>query len=291
MADHSLPTTASTYTNFVTELDQRFDDLALGLDPAFTSATSIPDKALRFSSSAGKWQRWDGGAWVDAAATYAISISGNAGTVTNGVYTSGTYADPAWITSLAGSKITGNISGNAGTATTLATARTINGVSFNGSANISVNTVNSITFNNAGTGASSGATFNGGSAATVSYNTIGAAASNGANASGTWNINISGNAATATTLSATLAVNRGGTGLASAGTAGHVLRSDGTGFYTSPVSAATGGGLDEVFLETGQTVTTSYTITTGRNAVTPGPITIADGATVTIPADSNWVIV
>ena len=35
------------------------------------------------------------------------SINGNAGSVTNGVYTTVSYADPAWITSLAGSKITG----------------------------------------------------------------------------------------------------------------------------------------------------------------------------------------
>jgi hypothetical protein len=40
-----------------------------------------------------------------------ISIDGNAGTVTNGVYTTGSYADPTWITSLAGSKITGTIDG------------------------------------------------------------------------------------------------------------------------------------------------------------------------------------
>jgi hypothetical protein len=33
------------------------------------------------------------------------SISGNAGTVTNGVYTNGSYADPAWITSLSKSKV------------------------------------------------------------------------------------------------------------------------------------------------------------------------------------------
>jgi len=39
------------------------------------------------------------------------NTSGNAGTVTNGVYTTGSYADPTWITSLAGSKITGTISG------------------------------------------------------------------------------------------------------------------------------------------------------------------------------------
>ena len=36
-------------------------------------------------------------------------VSGNAGTVTNGVYTTGTYADPAWITSLDGGKLTGTV--------------------------------------------------------------------------------------------------------------------------------------------------------------------------------------
>jgi hypothetical protein len=39
------------------------------------------------------------------------SCTGNAATVTNGVYTTGSYADPTWITSLAGSKISGTIDG------------------------------------------------------------------------------------------------------------------------------------------------------------------------------------
>jgi hypothetical protein len=39
-------------------------------------------------------------------------VSGNAGTVTNGVYTTGSYADPTWISSLASSKITGTIHAN-----------------------------------------------------------------------------------------------------------------------------------------------------------------------------------
>jgi hypothetical protein len=34
------------------------------------------------------------------------SVSGNAGTVTNGVVTSGSYSNPSWITALAGSKVT-----------------------------------------------------------------------------------------------------------------------------------------------------------------------------------------
>jgi len=37
-------------------------------------------------------------------------LQGNADTVTNGVYTSGTYSNPSWLTSIDGSKITGTIS-------------------------------------------------------------------------------------------------------------------------------------------------------------------------------------
>jgi hypothetical protein len=59
-----------------------------------------------------------------------INISGNAATVTNGVYNSGSYADPSWITSLSPGKLTSgtaniNISGNAVTATTATTANSV----------------------------------------------------------------------------------------------------------------------------------------------------------------------
>lgn len=97
--------------------------------------------------------------------------------------------------------ITANLTGNASTATTFQTARTINGISFNGSANITVtaDTTNALTFNNGGAGAISGSTFNGSSAVTVSYNTVGAPSTGGANATGNWGINITGSAATLTT--------------------------------------------------------------------------------------------
>jgi hypothetical protein len=198
MANHLQPTITSTYANFVTEMDARFDDLAVGLDPAVTTATNVPTNSIRWSGASNKWQKYNGSAWNDLAATYAIAISGNAGTVTNGVYTNATYANPAFITSLAGSKITGDIGGNAGSATQLATSRNINGVPFNGSAAISVNLNNGVTFNNAGTGSGSGASFTGGSAVTVSYNTIGAPSTSGVGATGSWGISISGNAATVT---------------------------------------------------------------------------------------------
>ncbi len=198
MADHLKPTLTSTYSNFVSEMDARFDDLAVGLDPAVTTVTNPPTNSVRWSSAANKWQKFNGTAWNDLASIFAIPISGNAGTVTNGVYTTGSYANPAWITSLAGSKITGDIAGNAGSATKLATARNINGVAFDGTSAISINTNNSVTFNNTGSGVASGGTFNGSGAVTVSYNTIGAPSTTGANASGTWGISITGNAATVT---------------------------------------------------------------------------------------------
>lgn len=207
MANHSLPTLTSTYTNFVSELDGRLDDLAVGLDPAVTTATNVPTNSIRWSSASNLWQKFNGTSWVNLTTTYAIAISGNAGT-----------------------------------ATTLATARTINGVSFNGSANISVNLNNSVTFNNGGAGAASGSTFNGSGALTVSYNTVGAPSTTGTNASGSWGINITGNAATATSAtSATAATNLAGgstgtlpyqsaagtTAQLAAGTSGQVLRSNG----------------------------------------------------------------
>jgi len=53
---------------------------------------------------------------------------------------------------------------------------------------------------------------------------------------------------------------------------------------------ATGGGPDEVFVENGVTVTTNYTLSTGKNAESVGPITVNSGITVTIPSTQRWVI-
>jgi hypothetical protein len=54
---------------------------------------------------------------------------------------------------------------------------------------------------------------------------------------------------------------------------------------------ATGGGADTVFLENSNTVTTNYTLSTGKNAVSAGPVTINAGITVTVPSGASWVIV
>lgn len=53
---------------------------------------------------------------------------------------------------------------------------------------------------------------------------------------------------------------------------------------------ATGGGADAVFVENDQAVTTNYTITSNKNAMSSGPITINSGVTVTVPTGSRWVV-
>ena len=54
---------------------------------------------------------------------------------------------------------------------------------------------------------------------------------------------------------------------------------------------ASGAGINQVFFENDLTVTGDYTIPTGKNAGTFGPITIDSGVTVTVPDDSVWSIV
>lgn len=54
---------------------------------------------------------------------------------------------------------------------------------------------------------------------------------------------------------------------------------------------AGGAGGDRVFFENDVQINNSYTISTNKNAITAGPITIASGVTVTVPGGSTWVVV
>lgn len=79
------------------------------------------------------------------------------------------------------------------------------------------------------------------------------------------------------------------------GSNGQALVTNGSGTLSfSTISGggggATGGGSDEVFHENSTTVTTSYTLTTNKNAMSVGPITINSGATVTVPSGARWVL-
>lgn len=54
---------------------------------------------------------------------------------------------------------------------------------------------------------------------------------------------------------------------------------------------ATGGAGNEVFIENDNIVTQDYTIPVGRNAMSTGPIEVANGVTVTVSSGSRWVVI
>jgi hypothetical protein len=62
---------------------------------------------------------------------------------------------------------------------------------------------------------------------------------------------------------------------------------DGSGLTGLPAASAK----NDIFWENGQTVTSNYTITNGKNAMSAGPITIGAQVTVTVGAGETWTVV
>lgn len=61
--------------------------------------------------------------------------------------------------------------------------------------------------------------------------------------------------------------------------------------WVSMGGGATGAPGNNVFVENDQVVTADYTLTTGKNASSAGPITINTGVLVTVPTGAVWTIV
>jgi len=161
--------------------------------------------------------------------------------------------------------------GNAATATALETARNIGGVSFDGTANINLPGVNT-----------SGNQDTSGTAAIATTVTVADESSD----------------TTCFPLFATAATGnlapKSGSNLAFNSSNGTLTATafSGDGSALTGISAgATGGGSDEIFYENGQNVTTDYTITNGKNAMSAGPITIDSGVTVTVGSGETLTIV
>jgi hypothetical protein len=95
-----------------------------------------------------------------------------------------------------------------------------------------------------------------------------------------------------------------GSGALPAGTTGQRDGSPSAGFirfnttdtsaeiYDGSAWSPVGGGntTDEGLYEHAHTIAANYSITSGNNALTAGPITINSGVSVTIPTGSTWVI-
>ena len=83
------------------------------------------------------------------------------------------------------------------------------------------------------------------------------------------------------------------------GTSGSIRYNSTTGQFEGYTSTdwgsigggATGGGNDTVFFLNSNTVTANYTITSGYNALSAGPITINANVTVNISNGANWIVV
>lgn len=54
---------------------------------------------------------------------------------------------------------------------------------------------------------------------------------------------------------------------------------------------ATGGGSDATIFENDQAITADYTLTSGKNGMSAGAITINSGVTLTIPSGSRYVVI
>jgi hypothetical protein len=85
---------------------------------------------------------------------------------------------------------------------------------------------------------------------------------------------------------ATVASNVTWTLPATDGTASQVLSTNGSGTlgWSTP-------SVDTPILENQQTISVNYTLTTGYNGVSAGPVEVADTYTVTVPAGAVWVII
>ena len=79
MADHNLPTITSTYSNFVTELDARLDDVTRWLSSG--TPTNLPDGAVKWDTSALTLKKWASttSTWGDLSTAYNININGTVG--------------------------------------------------------------------------------------------------------------------------------------------------------------------------------------------------------------------
>lgn len=79
MADWSKPTLSSLYSDFLSEMKARDDDVAKQFDG--TTTTNLVTGYIRWDSSANRWKKWNGTIWAELTATYALtglSTSGNA---------------------------------------------------------------------------------------------------------------------------------------------------------------------------------------------------------------------
>ena len=213
---------------------------------------------------------------TNATGTWPISITGNSVTVTNGVYTTGSYSNPSWIVSLANTKITG-----LGSLST----QNANSVSITGGA-VAANTLSAsasftvpvLTTATRPTGSKGMLIINDDTDEFEGYNGT-AWSSVGGSA-------ISNDTTTATDVYPAFLDATSGTAANIYTSSAKLLYKPSTGEFKSQELVATNG-----IIVNSQVITANYTIPSGSNAMSAGPVEIDDGVTVTVADGSVWTIV
>jgi hypothetical protein len=71
----------------------------------------------------------------------------------------------------------------------------------------------------------------------------------------------------------------------------YTKKDDGTASVVEVGAGGAQAGAGGAIVETKNSISANYTLTTDFNGITAGPVTIASGVTVTVPAGASWVIV
>jgi hypothetical protein len=240
--------------------------------------TSVANNDILQYDSANQY--WKNIAPASVTGTWGIDITGNAGTVTNGVYTNGSYADPTWITSLAWSKISS-------TPTTLSGYSIADGVSTGGSYSnptwltaLAGSKITGDISGNAGNVTGTVAVANGGTGVS---SITGIVKGNGSSA---FTAAVSGTDYAPATSGTSILYGNGSGGFS------NVTIGTGLSFSAGTLSATGGGGGggSSTILENDQTISSNYTVTAAKNGISVGPVTINTGIAVTVGTGQRWLV-
>ena len=124
MANHNLPTIASTYVNVLAEIDGRLDDIAMAFNTEHTASTNIPTNTIRWNATNKYWEKYNGTVWAIWTTSLNVNINGSVGATTaySGAFT--TLSTTGLAALAAGSTVGGSAIITAGSTNTFTNAQT-----------------------------------------------------------------------------------------------------------------------------------------------------------------------